>query len=121
VSGSGGAVGELTQDEGPRAETSVERLAALVVASSTAVHEHGLKPWVASWQSPARVSRRRLCVSAPVPATQKALEKAERSHEDLDTVELNQVFASQSIARICDVRLELEIVNAHGGAIALGH
>jgi acetyl-CoA acetyltransferase len=57
----------------------------------------------------------------PVPATQKALKRAGISVSDLDLVELNEAFASQSIACIHDLGLDLEKVNVNGGAIALGH
>ena len=57
----------------------------------------------------------------PVPATNKALLRAGLSVSDLDLVELNEAFASQSIACIHDLGLDLEKVNVNGGAIALGH
>ncbi|MDR0829914.1 MAG: acetyl-CoA C-acetyltransferase [Prevotellaceae bacterium] len=58
---------------------------------------------------------------APVPATQKALEKAEMKIEDIELAEANEAFASQAIAVVRDLRLNPEIVNVNGGAIALGH
>ena len=57
----------------------------------------------------------------PVPATQKALQRAGMNAAELDLVELNEAFASQSIACIHDLGLDLEKVNVNGGAIALGH
>jgi acetyl-CoA acetyltransferase len=57
----------------------------------------------------------------PVPATQKAIKRAGITMEQLDLVELNEAFASQSIACIHDLGLDLERVNVNGGAIALGH
>jgi acetyl-CoA acetyltransferase family protein len=57
----------------------------------------------------------------PVPATRKALERAGLSVADLDLVELNEAFASQSIACIRELELDEERVNVNGGAIALGH
>ena len=57
----------------------------------------------------------------PVPATQKVLKRAGISVTDLDLIELNEAFASQSIACIHDLGLDLEKVNVNGGAIALGH
>jgi acetyl-CoA acetyltransferase len=57
----------------------------------------------------------------PVPATRKALDRAGWTVDDLDAVELNEAFASQSIACVRDLGLDLEKVNADGGAIALGH
>ena len=57
----------------------------------------------------------------PVPASIKALERAGLSINDLDLIELNEAFASQSIACIHDLGLDLQKVNVNGGAIALGH
>ena len=57
----------------------------------------------------------------PVPATHKALKRAGITVQDLDLIELNEAFASQSIACIHDLGLDLEKVNVNGGAIALGH
>ena len=57
----------------------------------------------------------------PVPATKKALQRAGIDVADLDLIELNEAFASQSIACIHDLGLDLEKVNVNGGAIALGH
>lgn len=57
----------------------------------------------------------------PVPASQKALKRAGLKIEDIGLVELNEAFASQSIACIRDLKLDPEIVNVNGGAIALGH
>ena len=57
----------------------------------------------------------------PVPATRRALERAQLRVEDLDLIELNEAFASQSIACIRELGLDMERVNVNGGAIALGH
>lgn len=57
----------------------------------------------------------------PVPATQKALKRAGLSVNDIDLVELNEAFASQSIACIRDLKLDESKVNVNGGAIAIGH
>jgi len=57
----------------------------------------------------------------PVPATQKALKRAGLKINDIDLIELNEAFASQSIACIWDLELNPEIVNVNGGAIAIGH
>jgi acetyl-CoA C-acetyltransferase len=57
----------------------------------------------------------------PVPATQKALSRAGLKIKDIDLVELNEAFASQSLACIYDLSLNKEIVNVNGGAIAIGH
>jgi acetyl-CoA C-acetyltransferase len=58
---------------------------------------------------------------APVPATQKALQRAGLKISDIGLVELNEAFASQSLACINDLGLNPEIVNVNGGAIAIGH
>ncbi|MBI3089041.1 MAG: acetyl-CoA C-acetyltransferase [Candidatus Tectomicrobia bacterium] len=57
----------------------------------------------------------------PVPATKKALAKAGLVMDDIDLIELNEAFASQSIAVIRELKLDLEKLNVNGGAIALGH
>jgi acetyl-CoA acetyltransferase len=57
----------------------------------------------------------------PVPATRKALARAGLAVKDLDLVELNEAFASQSIVCIKELGLDAEKVNVNGGAIALGH
>jgi acetyl-CoA C-acetyltransferase len=57
----------------------------------------------------------------PVPATQKALKRAGLSINDIGLVELNEAFASQSLACIRDLQLDPAKVNVNGGAIALGH
>ena len=57
----------------------------------------------------------------PVPAAKKALERAGITVDDLDVIELNEAFASQSLAVIRDLGLDIAKVNIDGGAIALGH
>ncbi len=57
----------------------------------------------------------------PIPATQKALKRARLKVKDIDLIELNEAFASQSLACIQDLELDSERVNVNGGAIALGH
>jgi acetyl-CoA C-acetyltransferase len=57
----------------------------------------------------------------PVPAVRKALERAGKSLDDVEVVELNEAFAAQSLAVMKDLGLDPEIVNPNGGAIALGH
>jgi acetyl-CoA C-acetyltransferase len=57
----------------------------------------------------------------PVPAVRKVLERAGRSLDDVDVIELNEAFAAQSLAVIHDLDLDLDKVNPNGGAIALGH
>ena len=57
----------------------------------------------------------------PVAATQKALDRAGLSADDIDIIELNEAFASQSLACIRDLQLNPDTINLDGGAIALGH
>ncbi len=57
----------------------------------------------------------------PVPASQKAIYRAGLSLEDMDLIELNEAFASQAIACIHDLGLDLQKINVNGGSIALGH
>ena len=57
----------------------------------------------------------------PVPATKKALQRSGLSVNDIDLIELNEAFASQSIACIHDLGLDFQKVNVNGGAIAIGH
>jgi acetyl-CoA C-acetyltransferase len=57
----------------------------------------------------------------PVPATKKALQRAGLKTTDIDLIELNEAFASQSIACIRDLDLDINKVNVNGGAIAIGH
>ena len=59
--------------------------------------------------------------SGPIPASEKALEKAGWEVGDLDLVESNEAFAAQSLAVIKDLKIPKEKVNVNGGAIALGH
>ena len=95
--------------------------AAMLLASEDAVQKYGLKP-IAMIKSMAVAGVDPAVMGiGPVPATQKALQRAGLAVSDLDLVELNEAFASQSIACIHDLGLDLEKVNVNGGAIALGH
>ena len=139
-------VGEVDQDEHPRPDTSLEKLAtlkpafreggtitagnasgindgaaALVIASDEKARELGVQPlgrFVAS--AVAGVDPRYMGVG-PVPAVQKLLVRAGIAVTDLDLVELNEAFASQSLQVIRELGLDPERVNVNGGAIALGH
>lgn len=132
-------------DEGPR-QTSLEKLAglkpafikdgtvtagnssgindgaaAMLLASEEAVSKYGLKP-IASIVSMAVAGvDPALMGIGPVPATQKALQRAGLKAADLDLIELNEAFAAQSIACIRDLGLDINKVNVNGGAIAIGH
>ena len=59
--------------------------------------------------------------TGPIPASRKALEKANMTVADLDLVEANEAFAAQSLAVVKDLGLDPEKTNVNGGAIALGH
>jgi len=144
-----GAKGEETvvsRDEHPRAGTTVEKLAGLKPAfrddgSVTAGNSSGINDGasvallVAADQARALGLRpmARIVATAvvgvdpavmgigPVPATRKALSRAGLSVDDLDVVELNEAFASQSVACMDELGLDPAKVNPNGGAIALGH
>ena len=139
-------VGTIDTDEGPRPDTSLERLAglrpvngpdglvtagnssslndgaaAMVIASEAYVERHGLQPRARVVAAASAGVAPEIMGIGPVPATRKALERAGWSTADLDAVELNEAFASQALACIRDLGLDSETVNADGGAIALGH
>lgn len=136
----------IARDEGPRADTSAERLgklraafrdggsvtagnsstlndgaAALLVASAKAVERFNLTPMGRVVATGTAGVDPTVMGIGPAPATRKALAKAGWSTEDLDLIELNEAFASQSLAVIRELGLQEERVNIHGGAIALGH
>ena len=140
------ADGEVTEDEGPRPTTTLEKLsglrtafrqggtvtagnssplsdgaAALVVASGAAVDRHGLTPRARIVTAASAGVEPHLMGLGPVPATAKALERAGWTVEDLDAIELNEAFAAQALAVMHRLKLDPDRVNAEGGAIALGH
>jgi len=95
--------------------------AAMLLASEVAVKRYGLQP-IAKIVSMAVAGVDPAVMGiGPIPATKKALDRAGLTVTDLDLIELNEAFASQSIACIYDLGLDLEKVNVNGGAIALGH
>ncbi|MGI6256643.1 MAG: acetyl-CoA C-acetyltransferase [Anaerovoracaceae bacterium] len=95
--------------------------AAVVVMSKEKADELGIKPLckVAGYAS-AGVDPKIMGIG-PVPASNKALEKAGWTVEDLDLIEANEAFAAQSVAVAKDLGFNMDIVNVNGGAIALGH
>lgn len=95
--------------------------AAMLLAGKKAVHDFGLKPMAMIRSMAVAGVDPSIMGIGPVPATQKALQRAGLTVSDLDLVELNEAFASQGIACIHDLGLDLEKVNVNGGAIALGH
>src|SRR5205823_2359459 len=95
--------------------------AAIVVASEAAVRRHGLTPRARIVTAAAAGVAPHVMGIGPVPATEKALDRAGWAVNDLGAVELNEAFAAQSIACVRRLGLDEEIVNADGGAIAIGH
>lgn len=137
---------KFIKDEHPRPDTSLEKLsklkpafkengtvtagnssgindgaAAVIVANKKFILKHKIKPLaeVISYGSvgvdPAIMG------IGPVPAVKKALDRVDIRLNDIDLIELNEAFASQSIAVIRELELNMNIVNVNGGAIALGH
>jgi len=137
-------VGNVSRDEHPRPDVAIEKLAALRPAfakdgSVTAGNASGINDGasalllVGSDAAFGHTPLARVVTSAvagvdpsvmgigPVPAVRKALERAGLTVDQIDVWELNEAFASQSIACIRDLRLDPAKVNIYGGAIALGH
>jgi 3-oxoadipyl-CoA thiolase len=140
------ATGELERDEHPRPDTDTTALAglkpafraggtvtagnssgindgaaALVIASEEKATELGAEPLGSFVASAVAGVDPRLMGIGPVPAVRKLLERAGVDVADLDLVELNEAFASQSVAVIRELGLDPEKVNVNGGAIAIGH
>jgi 3-oxoadipyl-CoA thiolase len=138
--------GTFEADEGPRADTSLEKLAALkpafekdgtVTAGNSSPLNDGAACLVLMSESHAqRINARplaRITAAAsagvdpsvmglgPIPASRKALARAGLRATDVDCIELNEAFASQVIACVRDLELDPQRVNPNGGAIALGH
>ncbi len=133
-------------DEGPRADTSLEKLAKLraafksggsvtagnsstlndgaaaLVLMSRERAEAGGHPILATWKAAAAagVDPRTMGIG-PVPATQRCLARAGVALDDVGTVELNEAFAAQSLAVMRALKMDADRVNVRGGAIALGH
>jgi len=138
--------GEVLIDEGPRPETTLEVLAglrpvvrggsvvtagnssalndgasAILVASAAAVERYGLTPRARVVVGSSAGLAPEIMGLGPVPATEKALERSGIDLDDIGSVELNEAFATQSIASMRRLGLDPERVNVDGGAIALGH
>jgi 3-oxoadipyl-CoA thiolase len=134
------------KDEGPRADTSLEKLAALqpsfkkggtVTAGNSSPLSDGaaalllttpakadqlkLKPMVRIVASAAAGVHPNYMGIGPIPATEKALTRAGLTMDQIDLVELNEAFASQVIACARELDIDLSKLNVNGGAIALGH
>ncbi len=137
---------EFSVDEGPRKDTSLEGLAKLrpvfanggsvtagnssqmsdgaafvVVMSEEMVKELGLEPEARLVAYAAAGLEPRIMGMGPLYAVPKALKQAGLSLNDIDLIELNEAFASQSVALIKELGLNTDILNVNGGAIALGH
>ena len=136
--------GEVTQDEGPR-EPNVEKIrslptlveggrltaacasqisdgaAAMLIASERAVDELGLTPRARVHHLSVRGEDPIRMLSAPIPATRYALDKAGMTLDDIDLVEINEAFASVVLAWAKELDADMSKVNVNGGAIALGH
>lgn len=136
----------VTQDERPRRDTTLEKLAtlkpafkkngsvtggnssgmndgaaAVLLMSEKRAFELGLKP-VARWVGSASAGvPPRIMGIGPVPATRKLLQRTGLSLNNIELIELNEAFAAQSLAVMQELALNPEIVNVNGGAIALGH
>lgn len=138
-------LGELAQDEGPRRNTSLQKMAelpplaeggrltaavssqisdgaaALLVASEAALKQHGLTPRARIHHISVLADDPIFMLSAPIPATRRALQKSGMRMEDIARVEINEAFASVVLAWQKETGWDMECVNVNGGAIALGH
>ena len=140
-----GLISWIVNDEHPR-ETSMEKLAALkpafikegtvtagnssgindgaaalLLASEESVKKYGLQPMARVVSMAIAGVDPSIMGIGPVPATQKALKRAALRVTDLGLVELNEAFASQSLACVQDLELDINKVDVNGGAIAIGH
>lgn len=136
--------GDVSQDEGPR-EPNWEKIrslkplveggrltaalasqisdgaVAMLVASERAVEQYDLKPRARIHHLSVRGEDPIRMLSAPIPATRYALERAGMTLDDIDLVEINEAFASVVIAWQRELGADMSKVNVNGGAIALGH
>jgi acetyl-CoA C-acetyltransferase len=137
--------GDVSVDEGPRRDTTLEKMAALaplrpggrvtaalssqisdgaaalLIASARAVREYGLHPMARIAHASARGDDPVLMLTAPIAATAHALHRAGMSLDDIDLVEINEAFAPVVLAWQRETGADLARVNVCGGAIALGH
>ncbi|MFC4117422.1 acetyl-CoA C-acetyltransferase [Nonomuraea zeae] len=138
-------INDVEDDEGPRADTTLEKMAglktlkeggqitaatssqisdgsgAVLIASEEAVREHGLTPRARIHQLALMGDDPVFMLTAPIPATQRALKKAGMSMSDIDVVEINEAFAPVPLAWMKELGADPARVNPNGGAIALGH
>ncbi|ALC30447.1 acetyl-CoA C-acetyltransferase [Streptomyces sp. CFMR 7] len=137
--------GNVTVDEGPRRDTTLEKMAALspvlpggtitaacssqvsdgaaalLIASERAVADHGLTPRARVHHLSVRGEDPIRMLSAPIPATAYALKKTGLTLDAIDLVEINEAFAPVVLAWLKETGADPERVNVNGGAIALGH
>jgi acetyl-CoA acetyltransferase family protein len=141
-----GAVETVSEDEGPRSDTSLEKLArlrpafaqngtvtagnssqlndgaaALLLMEENAARDSGFHPLVRFVDAAAAGVHPDYMGIGPVPATRKLLQRSDVSLMEVELVELNEAFASQAIACIRELGIDEERVNPNGGSIALGH
>ena len=95
--------------------------AALLLASEEAVKKYGLKPLATIRSMAVAGVDPAIMGIGPIPASRKALQRAGLTAKDLDLIELNEAFASQSLACIRDLQLDTTKINVNGGSIAIGH
>jgi acetyl-CoA C-acetyltransferase len=95
--------------------------ACVVVMSKEKADELGLKPLVTITSYASAGVDPQIMGTGPIPATHKALAKANLTIDDLDLVEANEAFAAQALSVVTSLNLNTDIVNVNGGAIALGH
>ena len=93
----------------------------MLLANEEAVTKYNLRPMARIVSMAVAGVDPSIMGMGPVPATRKALQRAGLPVNNLDLIELNEAFASQAIACIHDLGLDLEKVNVNGGAIAMGH
>ena len=93
----------------------------MLIASEDAVTRHGLKPRARIHHLSVLADDPIYMLTAPIPATRRALDKAGMSLADIDLVEINEAFASVVLAWQKDLDADMSKVNVNGGAIALGH
>jgi acetyl-CoA C-acetyltransferase len=95
--------------------------ACVVVMSKEKADELGLKPLVTITSYASAGVDPQIMGTGPIPATHKALAKANLTIKDLDLIEANEAFAAQALSVVTSLNLNTDIVNVNGGAIALGH
>lgn len=146
VAGRRGESTVIDTDEGPRRDTSLEKMAklkpvfktggtvtagnsssrndgaaAVVVMSEDKARALGLKPLVRYVAAGIAGVNPTIMGIGPVPATRKVLQRSGLTLDDIGLIELNEAFAAQSLAVVKELGLNREILNVNGGAIALGH